>query len=45
MYWDIDQIVIHFGINPVKGGIPLKDRSIIGILICISGVIIFNLLN
>jgi len=26
------RIVIHFGINPVSGGIPLSDRSNIGII-------------
>jgi hypothetical protein len=29
-------IVIHFGINPVNGGIPLKDNNNIGIINCIS---------
>lgn len=30
-------IVIHLGINPVNGGIPLKDRSRIGIIIWYMG--------
>ena len=25
----IELMIIHFGINPVSGGIPLKDRIII----------------
>jgi hypothetical protein len=29
----------------VKGGIPLRDSSIIGIISCISGDSKFNLLN
>jgi len=38
-------IVSHFGINPVRGGIPLSDRSIIGKISCIRGDIEFSLLN
>lgn len=30
-------IVIHFGINPVSGGSPLKDRRRIGIIIWYIG--------
>jgi len=35
--WHIVKIVIHFGRNPVNGGMPLKDSNIIGIKICIIG--------
>jgi hypothetical protein len=41
----IVEIVIHFGINPVNGGIPLRESNIIGIISCIVGDIRFNLLN
>jgi len=39
------KIVIHFGINPVSGGMPLSESSIIGIDICMIGDRQFNLLN
>lgn len=39
------EIVIHFGINPVNGGIPLNERSISGTNSCIRGDIKFSLLN
>lgn len=29
--WINVEMVNHFGINPVRGGIPLRDRSITGI--------------
>lgn len=41
----IELITNHFGINPVNGGIPLSDNSIIGISSCIIGVIVLSLLN
>jgi len=28
--WHKARMAIHFGINPVNGGIPLNDRSITG---------------
>jgi len=39
------KIVIHFGMKPVSGGIPLRERSIIGTIICIIGDIVLILLN
>lgn len=39
------EIVIHFGINPVNGGIPLNDRSMSGTKSCIRGDIKLSLLN
>lgn len=43
--WHRVKIVSHLGINPVNGGIPLKDNNIIGIISCIIGVIIFILFS
>jgi len=37
-------IVIHLGINPVRGGIPLKDRSSRGISACNIGEVVMDLL-
>lgn len=31
------EIVIHFGINPVRGGSPPNDRRSIGTIICRDG--------
>jgi hypothetical protein len=42
---DIEYIVSHLGINPVRGGIPLKDSNMIGSKSCRAGDIIFILLN
>lgn len=39
------EIVIHFGMNPVNGGIPLNDRSMSGTKSCIRGDIKLSLLN
>lgn len=36
-------IAIHFGINPVSGGIPLKDSRIIGIINCDMGEMLISL--
>lgn len=41
----IDEIVIHLGIKPVNGGIPLRERRSRGIINCIRGDIEFSLLN
>jgi len=38
-------MVNHFGINPVSGGIPLNDSSIIGKITCIRGESELSLLN
>lgn len=43
--WQSVKIVSHFGINPVNGGIPLKDNSIIGIISCMIGDMIFILFS
>jgi len=43
--WHIRLIVNHLGINPVSGGMPLRESNIIGIVSCIVGVNEFNLLN
>jgi len=43
--WHSVKIANHFGINPVNGGIPLKDNNIIGIISCIIGDIIFILFS
>lgn len=42
---DIEYMVSHLGINPVRGGIPLKDNSMIGNKSWRIGDIIFILLN
>lgn len=39
------KITNHFGINPVNGGMPPKDRSINGISTCKRGDKEFSLLN
>lgn len=39
------EIMSHFGINPVRGGIPLNDRSIIGTISWIIGIELLILLN
>lgn len=33
--WHKDVMINHFGINPVRGGMPLSERSIIGMISCI----------
>lgn len=42
---DIEYMVSHLGINPVSGGMPLRDNSIIGNKSWRAGDIIFILLN
>lgn len=42
---DIEYRVSHLGINPVSGGMPLRDNSMIGSKSCRVGDIIFILLN
>jgi len=42
---DIEYMVSHLGINPVSGGMPLRDNSMIGSKSCRVGDIIFILLN
>ena len=39
------RMVSHLGINPVRGGIPPSERSIVGIIICIVGDSALSLLN
>jgi len=41
----MEYMVNHLGINPVSGGIPLKDNSIIGSISWMEGDIMFSLLN
>lgn len=43
--WHSDVMTSHFGINPVRGGIPLSDSNIIGIVSCMIGEDEFILLN
>lgn len=38
-------IVIHFGINPVRGGKPLNDRRRIGMSMAYRGDWVINLLE
>lgn len=41
----IIEIVIHFGINPVSGGIPLSDRRIRGMVNWYMGELLINLFD
>lgn len=43
--WQRVEIANHLGMNPVRGGIPLNDSSIIGKASCMIGDILFILLN
>ncbi len=43
--WHKARMAIHFGINPVNGGIPLNDRSITGMASWNRGDLELILLN